>query len=97
MYLAYTAPHAGNNYDPMQVPDDVVRRFSYISDPTRRKYAAMVSVLDESVGRIVQAIKNKGILDNSVIVVASDNGAPVQQMFHNGGSNYPFRGVSMNN
>lgn len=94
MYVAYTAPHAGNDYDPLQVPEEAVERFRYIADPYRRKYAAMVSVLDDSIGRIVQTIRNKGILHNSVIVLLADNGAPVQQLYHNGGSNFPFRGVS---
>lgn len=95
MYLPYTAPHAGYPTDPLQVPEETVRRFSYISDPDRRRYAAMVSVMDDSVGRLVRAIEDKGILDNSIIVFLSDNGAPMQGVFNNSGSNFPFRAVSI--
>lgn len=94
MYLPYTAPHAGYPSDPLQVPIEFVQRFAHISDPDRRKYAAMVSVIDDTVGRLVTAIQSKGLLHNSIILFLSDNGAPVQGVFHNSGSNYPLRGVS---
>lgn len=55
----------------------------------------MVSKLDQSVGEVVNAMKEKGILDNSVIVFLSDNGSPCIGDFMNWGSNYPFRGVSI--
>lgn len=94
MYLSYTAPHAALPNDPLQVPEEVVDRFDYIADPDRRKYAAMMSYLDDSIGKVVQALQDKGLLENSVIVFVSDNGAPVLDTFANSGSNYPLRGVS---
>lgn len=38
-------------------------------------FAAMVDVLDQNVGRLVEFLKRKGILDNTVILFCSDNGA----------------------
>ncbi len=38
-------------------------------------FAAMVDVLDQSVGRLVDFLKDKGILDNTLILFCSDNGA----------------------
>ena len=38
-------------------------------------FAAMVDVLDENVGRLVAALKRKGVLDNTLILFCSDNGA----------------------
>ncbi len=38
-------------------------------------FAAMVDVLDQSVGRIVDLLKSNGILDNTLILFCSDNGA----------------------
>ncbi len=38
-------------------------------------YAAMVEIMDEGIGQLVDALKAKGQLDNTVIVFLSDNGA----------------------
>ena len=46
-------------------------------DLTRRMatYAAMVEIVDENIGRVVQDLKDKGELDNTCIFFLSDNGA----------------------
>lgn len=56
-------------------------------------FTAMVSKLDESVGKVVQALKNHQMLDNSIIIFQSDNGAPMVGEYKNWGSNWPLRGV----
>lgn len=94
MYLAHLAPHTANDYDPMQVPEDELARMAHIADPTRRRYAAMVSRMDTGIGRVVDALRLRGMLDNSVILFFADNGAPIKGVYSNAGSNYPFRGVS---
>ena len=38
-------------------------------------FAAMVDVLDQSVGRLVDFLEDRGILDNTLILFCSDNGA----------------------
>ncbi|MCE4026249.1 sulfatase [Microbacterium sp. Au-Mic1] len=48
-----------------------VRRRTMQSDPT---YAAMVASLDASVGRVMEALRRTGRLDNTLIVFTSDNG-----------------------
>ena len=53
----------------------------------------MMTALDESVGRTVAALKRAKMLENSIIVFASDNGAQTEGFLENVGSNYPFRGV----
>lgn len=53
----------------------------------------MISKLDHSVGKVVEALKLKGILENTIIMFYSDNGAPSAGLFANHGSNHPFRGV----
>lgn len=45
--------------------------------------------LDKTIGQLVDYLEEEGWLDNSVIVVASDNGGCAPD----GGSNVPLRGV----
>jgi arylsulfatase len=40
----------------------------------RATYAAMISYLDENVGKLVANLKKEGILDNTLIIFTSDNG-----------------------
>jgi arylsulfatase len=37
-------------------------------------YAAMISYLDENIGKLVQQLKEEGIYDNTLIIFTSDNG-----------------------
>ena len=39
LYIAHTAVHAGNAGKPLEAPQEVINKFSYISDPNRRTYA----------------------------------------------------------
>lgn len=41
-------------------------------------YAAMVDNLDQNVGRVLQALEDRGELDNTIVVFMSDNGAEGQ-------------------
>lgn len=45
--------------------------------------------LDKTIGQLVDCLEEEGWLQNSVIVVASDNGGCAPE----GGSNLPLRGV----
>lgn len=40
----------------------------------RAAYAAMISYLDENIGKLVQQLKREGIYENTLIVFTSDNG-----------------------
>jgi len=40
----------------------------------RAGYAAMVSYLDENIGKLVQQLKDQGIYENTLIIFTSDNG-----------------------
>lgn len=48
--------------------------------------------LDRSIGELVKALAEKNILDETIIIFASDNGAPTVGSLRNWGSNLPFRG-----
>ncbi|KAH8270630.1 hypothetical protein KR018_012549 [Drosophila ironensis] len=92
LILSHLAAHTANEDDPLQAPEEEIRKFAYIKDPNRRKYAAMVSKLDQSVGRIVSTLASTGQLEHSIVIFYSDNGAPSVGMFANTGSNWPLRG-----
>lgn len=49
-------------------------------------YAAMVDRLDQSIGQLIQKLKDNGQLDNTLIVFLSDNGAPAEDLvkWHHG-------------
>lgn len=46
----------------------------YPSRYPRATYAAMVSYLDENIGKLVNHLKKEGIYDNTLIIFTSDNG-----------------------
>jgi len=72
LYFASLAPHAP--YQATKADED--RYASVIKDPTRRTYAAMITSLDDQVGRIVAALDKRGLRENTLIVFSSDNGGP---------------------
>ncbi|XP_063230212.1 arylsulfatase B-like [Bacillus rossius redtenbacheri] len=93
LYLAHLAVHAGNRGKFLEAPQEAVDAFRHIADPNRRTYAAMVSKLDESVGRVVAALQSRRMLEDSIIVLLSDNGAPTIGTYPTWGSNFPLRGL----
>ncbi|CAM9994731.1 unnamed protein product, partial [Ectocarpus sp. 13 AM-2016] len=54
----------------------------------RKAFASIIYFLDKEVRRLHEALDALGVLDNAVIVFASDNGGCPSS----GGSNYPLRG-----
>jgi arylsulfatase A-like enzyme len=86
LYLAYNAVHTP--YD--TPPDRYMQRVSYITNPARRVYAAMVVALDDGVGQVVQALAANNVLNNTLIIFLSDNGAAFSGATRQ--SNLPLRG-----
>ena len=56
VYLAYNAPHA-----PLQATEKYLSRFPDIADNKRRTYAAMVSAVDDGVGRVLSSLRKHGL------------------------------------
>jgi len=71
-YWAYSV------HSPWNARADYIEHFKAKVDPTNPQhnalYAAMVKSLDDGVGRILQAVDDAGIADNTIIVFYSDNG-----------------------
>ncbi|KAK9508587.1 hypothetical protein O3M35_006116 [Rhynocoris fuscipes] len=92
LYFAHAASHSGNYENPLQAPEETIEMFKHLGDRNKQTYAAMVWELDQSVGRIVKALKKRNMLDNTIIVFVSDNGAATEGLHKNTGSNWPLKG-----
>jgi arylsulfatase A-like enzyme len=76
LYLAFNAPHT-----PYQAPKEYLDRYPNIADPTRRTYAGMITCLDDEIGKVVAALDQKGLRDNTLLLFHSDNGGTKNAMF----------------
>ncbi|XP_029134702.2 arylsulfatase I-like [Labrus bergylta] len=75
-------------HTPLQTPKSYIYPYRDMTNVARRKFAAMVSTVDEAVRNVTYALRKYGYYRNSVIIYSTDNGA---QPF-TGGSNWPLRG-----
>jgi len=89
LFLNY-APHLV--HAPLDAPPEYLAKFSFVPDERRRRYAAMVNMLDDVVGDVADALKARGLWNNTVFLVWSDNGGPIYQNGSSGANNYPLRG-----
>ena len=88
LYFPWSAPHT-----PV-VPND-----DFIGKSKAGKYGDFVTECDETVRQIVQVLKEKGLYDNTLIILTSDNGSsphgfPIQQEIefgHNTSNGYKGR------
>jgi arylsulfatase A-like enzyme len=97
LYVPFIEPHFY-----IEAPEEDVARFKGKfkekdpAEPHNARYAAMIQRLDKAIGRIVQAVDDAGLGQNTLIVFSSDNGATFEtgnkgaSNFHD--SNRPFRG-----
>lgn len=84
LYVAYNAPHG-----PLQAPEQKIAEFSSIQNKKRRTYAAMVSAMDDQIGRLLRTLDDRGQRDDTLVVFLSDNGGPERA---NASDNGPLRG-----
>ncbi len=83
LYLPFNAPHK-----PMEAPQRYLDRFSSITEPGRRTYAAMVSAMDDAVGAVLRAVHDGGLDKDTLIFFLSDNGGATEA---NSSDNGPLR------
>ncbi|GIU72979.1 MAG: N-acetylgalactosamine-6-sulfatase [Bryobacteraceae bacterium] len=78
LHLCYTAPHANNEMgrdtgDGMEVPS----YGPYANRPwpqPEKGFAAMITRMDADIGRILAALKSRGLDENTLVIFTSDNG-----------------------
>jgi arylsulfatase A-like enzyme len=92
LYVPFTAAHS-----PLQAPKDVIALYQkkYADKGLSKKelsrnstIAAMTHVMDEAIGRILDAIEARNWKKNTLVVFFNDNGGPGKE-----GTNFPLRGV----
>jgi arylsulfatase A-like enzyme len=76
LYLAFNAPHT-----PYQATQEYLDRYKTIEDPSRRAYAGSITAMDDQIARVLDALDQKGMRQNTLIIFQSDNGGTRNKMF----------------
>lgn len=85
LYLAHWGPHT-----PLQATREDYEAVGDIQPHRKRVYAAMIRAVDRSVARVMQALEDAGIADNTIVMFTSDNGGAGYLGLPD--VNHPFRG-----
>jgi arylsulfatase B len=103
--MVYYAPHIVHM--PLEVPDAQLALFANVSADSqpRRFYAAMVNLVDTHIGMIVDALKARGMWNETLLILSADNGGPVYGGSYQctacdgdaGANNFPLRGGKHSN
>ena len=92
LYLTFNAVH-----NPLEAPAKYLDRFASIENQRRRTYAAMLSALDDNVGRLLGKLREMQLENDTLIFFVSDNGGPIatkeQPNRGNGSNNDPLFGA----
>ena len=78
LYLPFNAVHW-----PLQAPDDYIKRFN-TGDENRDIYLAMLTSMDEAIGKVLDALKRTGAEGNTLVIFFSDNGGARKNFANNG-------------
>ncbi|RKR12140.1 arylsulfatase A-like enzyme [Maribacter vaceletii] len=85
-----------NVHKPIQAKKEKIEKYKVLVDDNKHQknpvYAAMVEHMDDAVGKVMQQLKENGLLDNTIIIFTSDNGGLVGQGENKITNNYPLKG-----
>lgn len=84
LYLPYQNPHT-----PFQAKRSDWDAFAGEKDPLRRSYLSLIRSLDTSVGRVLDALDELGLADDTLVIFVSDNGAA---LYTQATTNAPYQG-----
>ena len=79
LYLPFNAVH-----NPNDAPQEYIDLYTGSSEPKQR---AQLKAMDVAVGRVLAALEQKGVLDDTLVMFLNDNGGPASA-----GWNRPYRG-----
>lgn len=89
LYVPFSAPHT-----PFQVTREYYDRFPNEPDRNKRVYYGMIAALDDAVGQIMAALKEKGLEENTMVWFLSDNGGAT---YTRATDNHPLKGGKFTN
>ena len=90
LYVAWNAVHNDLSVPEAFLASDIYSDITAgITDAQRLLLAGAVYIVDEHTKKVVDALKNKGMYERSIIVVTSDNGGNPST----GGNNFPLKGT----
>ncbi len=69
LHLAFNAVH-----HPLDVPERYRDAFSDIKPPEQRRFAALLTAMDEAVGGVLAKVREAGLEENTLIFFLGDNG-----------------------
>ncbi len=84
LYVPFNAQHA-----PLEAPPKYLARFADVADEKRRTFSAMMSAMDDAIGRVLGKVRELGQEDQTLVVFLSDNGGPTKNTTSRNG---PLRG-----
>ncbi|MFP6815670.1 MAG: sulfatase-like hydrolase/transferase, partial [Pseudomonadales bacterium] len=61
-------------HNPLQAKKEDYDALAHIEDHRLRVYAAMIRALDRGVGRVLKALRDNGLEENTLVIFTSDNG-----------------------
>jgi arylsulfatase A-like enzyme len=82
LYLAYNAPHT-----PIQPPEEWIAKVEQREgnfDEARNKLVALIEHMDHGIGKVVNALRETGFYDNTLVIFVSDNGGQLNVGARNG-------------
>ena len=80
-----------SQYCQAQTPNILPRNQSQPPFSCRKQYHAMVHLLDDILGQLVDQFKAKGLWNDTLLVLTSDNGGPTK-LVESGSTNFDLRG-----
>ena len=89
LYLPFNAQHA-----PLQAPQKYLDRFPNITDEKRKLFAAMMSAMDDAVGRVMDRVREIGQEENTLYFFIGDNGGPTQSTTSKNGGLRGFKSTT---
>jgi len=87
LYYAINMPHY-----PLQAKSHWREYYADLPSP-RKEYAAFISTIDESLGRLMDQLDRYGLRENTIVILQSDHGHSTEvRTFGGGGYAGPYRG-----